>query len=107
MAGIIAFPLADPFMVQLGTVGSRAKVSHGAEVTIDMPGHNKLNYVDVCNLDRYDMIIGTPFMRRNGIQLDFETNTVRMKDISIPALQYPADIDPRLHRSRTTDDKAK
>lgn len=107
VAGIIAFPLQDPFMVQLGTVGSRAKITHGAEVMLQMPGHHELNYVDICNLDRYDMIVGTPFMHKYGVILDFETNHVRIKGAAISALRYPADIDPRLHRHRVNDDKAK
>ncbi|KAF9484074.1 hypothetical protein BDN70DRAFT_798505, partial [Pholiota conissans] len=102
VANINAFPLLDPFMVQLGTVGSRAKITHGADVKVSMPGFNDSIYVDICNLDRYDLVIGTPFMRRNGVVLDFERNVITINGTDIPALPYPNDIDPRLHRTRAT-----
>jgi len=31
---------------------------------------------DIGNFDRYEMIIGTPFMRRNKVILDFEKDKV-------------------------------
>jgi hypothetical protein len=31
-------------------------------------------YMDIANFDRYDMIIGTPYMRHNKVQLDFEND---------------------------------
>ncbi len=64
VAKITAFPLLDPFVVQLGTVGSRAKITHGADVPIEMPGCKGEIYADICNLDRYDMVVGTTFHAR-------------------------------------------
>jgi hypothetical protein len=106
VAEVSAFPLLDPFVVQLGTVGSRAKITHGADVEVTMPGLQDKIYVDICNLDRYDLVIGTPFMRRNGVILDFRRSVVTVNGVDIPALPYPGDVDPRLHRSRATDRRA-
>jgi hypothetical protein len=33
-------------------------------------------YLDVTNLDKYDSILGTPFMRKHRIILDFETQEI-------------------------------
>lgn len=106
IAKISAFPLLDPFTVQLGTVGSRAKITHGADVNISMPGLKDSIYVDICNLDRYDLVIGTPFMRKNKCILDFGRNVITINGKDIPALPYVEDIDPRLHRSRANDFRA-
>ncbi|TFK72752.1 hypothetical protein BDN72DRAFT_734288, partial [Pluteus cervinus] len=63
-------------ILQLGTVGSRSVIKYGADVPISMPGFGEKVYVDIANFDRYDMIIGTPFMRRNRVKLDFEKNEI-------------------------------
>jgi hypothetical protein len=40
-------------------------------------------YLDVVNIDRYDCILGTPFMHRHGIQLDFSTDTIKIAKSSV------------------------
>jgi len=37
------------------------------------------HYFDVINIDRYNVIIGTVFMKQHGIMLDFEKDQVRMR----------------------------
>ena len=44
-----------------------------------------MDYVDVANFDHYDMIIGTPFMRSRKVILNFENDTVKIGNQSIPA----------------------
>ncbi|KAJ6552962.1 hypothetical protein B0H19DRAFT_1072453 [Mycena capillaripes] len=53
--------LDEQVVLQLGCVGSRSKISYGMRVAIDLE----------VNLDRYNGIIGIPFMNRHGIILDF------------------------------------
>jgi len=36
----------------------------------------KNTYLDVANLDKYDSILGTPFLRKHGIMLDFENQEI-------------------------------
>ncbi|KAG6898730.1 hypothetical protein C0995_008679 [Termitomyces sp. Mi166 len=69
-------PLTEPLMLQLGTVGSHAVVQFGMEVKIKVLGHPTKEYVDIANFDRYDMIIGMPFMHKNKVTLDFMNNEV-------------------------------
>ncbi|KAF9254452.1 hypothetical protein L218DRAFT_1046079 [Marasmius fiardii PR-910] len=41
-------------------------------------------YFDVANVDRYDAVVGTVFMRRHGIVLDFRNDTIKMNDGVVP-----------------------
>jgi len=62
--------------------------------------------VDIANFDHYDMIIGTPFMRKNKVILDFVSNKILLRGKDIPAVRVTArDLDPRLRQHRTTDKK--
>ncbi|KAG6882766.1 hypothetical protein C0992_010721, partial [Termitomyces sp. T32_za158] len=66
--------LMEPLMLQLRTVGSCAIVQFGVEVKVKTLGQPTKEYVDIANFDRYDMIIGTPFMHKNKVMLDFVNN---------------------------------
>jgi hypothetical protein len=63
VANILVFPLNDPHVLQLGTIGSRSIVNYGTEVNVTTHGSNGAIYMDVANFDHYNMIIGTPYMR--------------------------------------------
>ncbi|KAG6881415.1 hypothetical protein C0992_001131, partial [Termitomyces sp. T32_za158] len=96
--------LMEPLMLQLGTVGSRAIVQFGAEVKVKALGQPTKEYVDIANFDRYDMIIGTPFMRRNKVSLNFVNNKVIVNGIPLRAERVAlADTDGRLRWYRATE----
>ena len=96
--------LEDPHVLQLGTVGSRSVIKYGANVSIEMAGSAFVSYVDVANFDRYDMIIGTPLLRKGKVLLDFINDQVVVNGKRIPAVKVQAkDLDPRLHRYRSTE----
>ena len=98
--------LDDPHILQLGTVGSRSIIKFGTDVTMKVANTDCMTYVDVANFDHYDMIIGTPFMRRNKVKLDFEKNEVVINGQSLPAIKVTnKDLDPRLRRHRAMDKK--
>ena len=61
---ILLDTLEDPHILQLGTVGSRSIIKYGADVEIKVADLAFTSYVDVANFDRYDMIIGTPLLRK-------------------------------------------
>ena len=104
VADISVFPLSDPHVLQLGTIGSRSVVNYGTEVGVVVPGAEGTIYMDVANFDRYDMIIGTPYMRQNKVQLDFENDQVIVNGVATPATKVTlADTDGRLRRYRATD----
>ena len=84
------FPLANPHTLQLGTVGSRSMINFGSMAEISFPGANSgPSYIDVANFDRYDLIIGTPWMRQNKVILDFKTNQVIVNGIASSTTRIP------------------
>ena len=98
------FPLKDPHILQLGTVGSRSFVNFGVNVGVKAPGIETTAYLDIANFDRYDMIIGTPFMRANKVLLDFNKNQVIANGVATPATRVVLDTnDGRLRRYRTVE----
>jgi len=99
--------LKDPHVLQLGTVGSRSEIKYGTDVNISIEGIKMPIYVDIANFDRYEMIIGTPFMRRNQVVLDFKNNEVVINRKQIPAVTVSAkEAEMFARRQRTTDKKA-
>jgi hypothetical protein len=73
--------------LQLGTVGSRASINYGTRTSVAL-GDRKVDryYLDVVNIDRYDAVLGAPFMREFGVRLDFRSNSVIIGDTVIEAL---------------------
>ena len=65
-----AYHLENPVDLQLGTSGSRSRVSFGASGTVTLHGTAIPTYFDLANIDRYDAILGVPFMHANGIVID-------------------------------------
>ncbi|KAF5377165.1 hypothetical protein D9615_006318 [Tricholomella constricta] len=82
VADIRVFPLEDPLILQLGTKGSRATVNFGTTVETALPGFKGKMYMDLANFDRYDVIIGTPFMRANKVVLDFNRDEVIVNGVA-------------------------
>ncbi|KAJ7217814.1 hypothetical protein GGX14DRAFT_337882, partial [Mycena pura] len=78
IAGIMVFPIEADVTLQLGTAGSRAKINHGMRAVIKYDDIKSDEYFDIVNLDRFDVIIGTKFMRKHRISLDFGENTIRV-----------------------------
>ncbi|KAJ7604272.1 hypothetical protein FB45DRAFT_769535 [Roridomyces roridus] len=69
--------LDEPVNLQLGCKGSQSQISYGTRVEVGFGGISGFHYFDQVNLDRYDVVIGTPFMNKHGVKLDFETREIR------------------------------
>ncbi|KAI0038486.1 hypothetical protein FA95DRAFT_1662767, partial [Auriscalpium vulgare] len=65
------FELTDPMTLQLGVVGSKSKINYGTRCMIGVNGQEVACYLDVANIDHYDIILGTPFLHGNRVALDF------------------------------------
>lgn len=76
IAKVLVSRLRNPVVLQLGTVGSRAKINFGTTTKVKTTGFTGTEYFDVVNIDKYDAIIGTLFMHRNQVVLDFEKKQV-------------------------------
>ncbi|KAG6899058.1 hypothetical protein C0995_007275 [Termitomyces sp. Mi166 len=96
--------LTEPLMLQLETVGSCAVVQFSMEVKIKMSGHPTKEYVDIANFNCYDMIIGTPFMHKNKVTLDFMNNEVIVNGMPLKAERIVlADMDGHLQCYQATE----
>jgi hypothetical protein len=99
--------LEDPVTLQLGCVGSRSKINYGTEVDLEFASITNSTYLDIANLDKYDSILGTPFLRRNGISLDFENQEIVIRgQTRIPALPEGEGTAAAINSPRSTRKQA-
>jgi hypothetical protein len=70
------FDLDSVVGLQLDTTGSCSQIKHGALAQAIYSPISAVKYFDVYDIDRYDAIIGTVFMRAHSISVDFEHNVV-------------------------------
>jgi len=79
--------LVKPVTLQLGCLGSCSKVNFATTAITEFSSINRNTYLDIANLDKYDCILGTPFLRKHGIFLDFERQEIVIhRRLCIPAL---------------------
>ncbi|KAF8222590.1 hypothetical protein L208DRAFT_1321686 [Tricholoma matsutake] len=78
-ANLKAHKLEELVPLQLGTVGSHSKINFGLFTDFEIGEIKDTHYFDVVNINRYDTILGTIFMRKHGIVLDFEHDKVCVK----------------------------
>ncbi|KAG6875944.1 hypothetical protein C0993_006639, partial [Termitomyces sp. T159_Od127] len=60
-------------------------VQFGVEVKVRMSGTLMKEYVDIVNFNRYDMIIGIPFMHKNKVMLDFVNDVIIVNGVPVRA----------------------
>jgi hypothetical protein len=80
--------LEEQVVLQLGCVGSQSKISYGTNVPVNLCGVQDQIYLDLVNIDRYDCIIGMPFMNMYGICLNFSKHTICTNGQEINALSF-------------------
>jgi hypothetical protein len=80
------FKLDRPVGLQLGCVGSRGLINHGTNASIKLLGVDSRHYFDIVNVDRYDVILGAPFMTKKKVKLDFEKGQVVVGHSEVPTL---------------------
>ncbi|THU94776.1 hypothetical protein K435DRAFT_592648, partial [Dendrothele bispora CBS 962.96] len=84
------FQLLNPVTLQLGTKGSKSKINYGCEADFSLGNEEIMisgrSYFDVANIDRYDLVIGCHFMRKYGIAVDLNTDSIRIKGKRIPTI---------------------
>lgn len=101
ICGASTYELENPATLQLGCIGSRSRINYGTRVPIQIGDTVVESYLDVINLDRYDVVLGTPFMRRCGVLLDFENGTITVRGILHAALT-PREEDRQSNRRGPT-----
>ena len=74
------FPLDKPIDIQLAVTGSKSVVNYGANTTIKYNKKESKEYFDIVNIDYYDAILGTLFLRKHKVVIEFMNNCPRKKD---------------------------
>ena len=97
--------LEEQVGLQLGARGSRTKISFGAKARLSIGPVDEDYYMDVVDIDRYDLILGTPFFRKHNVVLDFRNHTIRIDGREVPVYNEVDDAEAR--RSRTETNKRK
>ena len=94
--------LEDQVVLQLGCSGSRSKINFGTHAPVSFgPLKGVETYLDIVNLDRYDCVLGTPFMNEHGMMLDFKTREIVIQDHRIAAFTHEEDVAFCANRHRT------
>ena len=71
--GIKTFALEKPIALQLACIGSRSMINYRTHVIIKLGCKVVEEYFNIANVEHYDTILGTPFLRKMGIVLDFRS----------------------------------
>ena len=80
VAKIEPFLLDNPIGIQLAVTGSKSVINYGANATIKYEGRESKEYFKIINIDYYDAILGTPFLRKHEVIINFINNHLRLKD---------------------------
>ncbi|KAI0039144.1 hypothetical protein FA95DRAFT_1452319, partial [Auriscalpium vulgare] len=100
VAKMDVFPLKEPMTLQLGCVGSRSRVNFGTRSTVTVGKRALPCYLDIVNIEHYDVILGTPFLKEHRVLLDFDHNVARVGTVDIPALTVAEERDVMKRRGR-------
>ena len=79
-AKIELFMLDKPIGIQLAVTDSKSVINYGTNTTIKYEGRQSKEYFDIINIDYYDAILGTPFLRKHEVIINFVNNCLRLKD---------------------------
>ena len=74
VAKIEPFPLDKPIGIQLAVTGSKSVINYGANATIKYEGRESKEYFNIINIDYYNAILGTPFLRKHEVIINFVNN---------------------------------
>ena len=84
--GIPPNPKEEALRIQLGTKGSSSRTSYEVKPTLNI-GNTKLEHpIDVVNLDRWDLLLGSPFCNQYRAVLDCGMRTIRFSDTVVKTL---------------------
>jgi len=72
--------LPNPLVLQMGTKGSRSCIYYGTNVNLKILGHSMSHYFDIVNVEKYNAILGAPWLNTTGALLDFDKHVVHVKE---------------------------
>ena len=92
VAKLPVFPLDKPVGLQLGCVGSRSSINFGVRDKVRFGNQSEEVYLDVVNVDHYDLILGVPFLRQFKLKLNFDDDTIVIGREAIPSLKKGEEV---------------
>ena len=78
-AKIKTFTLEKPIGIQLAVTGSKSVINYGTNTTINVNGNKSKEYFDVVNINYYNAILGTPFLKKYKVIIDFVQDCLKLK----------------------------
>lgn len=91
----------SPVLLKLATKGQHSTCSYEVKPTLEFAGNVSIPVcLDVINLDRWDILLGSPFSNMFGVLLNFKDRTINWDDVKIPAL--PSDQEAAYVKTRHT-----
>ena len=88
--GMTLAKLEQPIGLQLACVGSKSTINYATKMTIVFGDTCIKEYIDVANIDYYDIILGMPFLRHLGVALDFSGPGMICMGTSIVSRNLPS-----------------
>ena len=64
----------------MAVTGSKSVINYGTNTTIQINSEELKEYFDVVNIDYYDAILGTPFLKKFKVAIDFVKDCLTIKD---------------------------
>ena len=61
-------------------MGSKSVINYGMNTTIKINGEELKEYFYRANIDYYDAILGTPFIKKFKVVIDFVKDCLKIKD---------------------------
>ena len=79
-AKIKTFTLEKPIGLQLAVTGSKFIINYGTNTTIKINCEESKEYFNVINIDYYYAILGTLFLKKFKVMIDFVKDWLKIKD---------------------------
>jgi hypothetical protein len=85
VTGMKTFALEQPIALQLACIGNRFTINYGMNTTIRFSHETYEEYFDIANMKDYNIILGTPFLRKLCVILDSSSpGAVQIGNENIP-----------------------
>ena len=79
-AKIKTLALEKPIGKQLAVMGSKSIINYGTNMTIKINSEELKEYFNIVNIDYYNAILGTPFLKKFKVAIDFTKDCLKIKD---------------------------
>src|SRR5205814_8357848 len=76
--GIESWSLPEPLTMSLAVKGFRLKLQREALVTLQLSNHKILCKFRLTNLDKWDMILGIPFLNKFNVIIDIGKQSIHL-----------------------------